>query len=76
MAYNMMQSTSGMTLKNDSVSVSYGSATLQGFLWKDYACLQPLNLASHTNSGTANLVNSTFLAGAESRDAKGYRTAD
>jgi len=38
--------------------------------------LQPLNLASNTNSNVGNLVNSTYLRGAESKDAKGYQTAE
>jgi len=58
MAYNMQQSSSGIVLQNNSVSLAYGSANLQGFLWKDYTCLQPLNLGNDAS----NLTNGTFLA--------------
>jgi len=57
-AYNMHNSTSGTVLSNKSMSLSYGSAKLTGFLWKDYSCLQPLNL----NAKQTNLTNATFLA--------------
>jgi hypothetical protein len=39
-AYDMHKSTSGSVLSNKSLSLSYGSAKLTGFLWKDYSCLQ------------------------------------
>jgi len=57
-AYNMHSSTSGMVLSNKSTSLSYGSAKLMGFLWKDYSCLQPMNL----NDQQSNLTNATYLA--------------
>lgn len=45
-AYNLADSTSGYSLKNESTKVAYGSAKLTGFLWKDYTCLKPLDLDS------------------------------
>ena len=69
-AYNMHQSTSGSNLKKTSTTVSYGSAKLKGFLWKDYTCLQPLSLSE----GAGNVTNSTFIAKQESNDSKGYQT--
>jgi len=53
----MFQSTSGQAMTNQSTSLFYGSAELQGFFWKDYTCLQPLNLKGKQNK----LVNATFL---------------
>lgn len=41
------------------MSLSYGSAKLTGFLWKDYSCLAQLSGATNTNK---MLFNSTFLA--------------
>ena len=38
-AYNLHQSTSGQSMNNQSTSLTYGSAKLTGFMWKDYACL-------------------------------------
>ena len=68
----MHQSTSGSNLKKTSTTVSYGSAKLKGFLWKDYTCLQPLNL----NEGAGNVTNSTFIAKQENNDSKGYQTEE
>ena len=45
-------------LQNTSLSVSYGSAKLQGFLWKDYTCLAPLEMPAAYNE----LLNATLLA--------------
>ena len=56
-AYNMMKSTSGQVISNQSTTLSYGSAELQGFLWKDYTCLQPLSLSPADRI----LVNSSYL---------------
>ena len=41
-AYNMHQSDSNKILSKASSKLTYGSAKLQGFIWQDYACLQPL----------------------------------
>ena len=43
---------------NVSMSLAYGSASLQGFLWKDYTCLQPLNLGQEIT----DMTNATYLA--------------
>jgi len=64
----MFQSTSGVGLSNKSMSLTYGSAKLTGFLWKDYACLQPLNLPE----SASNLTNSTVLASISDKHAKDY----
>jgi hypothetical protein len=41
-AYNMLNSDSNKILSKASSKLTYGSAKLQGFIWQDYACLQPL----------------------------------
>ena len=58
-----MESTSGAPLRNESTKVTYGSAKLTGFLWKDYTCLKPLSLSENSN-----LTNSTFLAHIQDHD--------
>jgi hypothetical protein len=70
-AYDMHNSTSGSSLQNTSTSVLYGSAKLTGFLWKDYSCLQPLNL----KGGMQNLTNATFLANLKNQDASDFTVA-
>ena len=67
-AYDMHQSTSSQMLSNQSTSLTYGSAKLEGFMWQDYTCLQPLDL--HGNQG--NLLNSTFLARVSDKNANDY----
>lgn len=42
-AYNMQKSDSNKILSRASSKLTYGSAKLQGFIWQDYACLQPLH---------------------------------
>ena len=42
MAYDMHKSDSSRILAKASSKLTYGSAKLQGFIWEDYACLQPL----------------------------------
>jgi hypothetical protein len=54
----MFASTSGQTVSNQSTTVLYGSAELQGFLWKDYTCLQALNLTGEKTQ----LVNGSYMA--------------
>ncbi len=41
-AYNMHKSQSNKILSRASSKLTYGSAKLQGFIWQDYACIQPL----------------------------------
>lgn len=41
-AYNMHTSDSNKILSKASSKLTYGSAKLQGFIWQDYTCLQPL----------------------------------
>lgn len=41
-AYNMHQSDSNKILSKASSKLTYGSAKLQGFIWQDYTCIQPL----------------------------------
>jgi len=38
-AYDVLKSSSGTVISNDSMTLKYGSAKLNGFLWKDYSCL-------------------------------------
>ena len=42
MAYDMHKSQSQKILSRASSKVTYGSAKLQGFIWQDYTCIQPL----------------------------------
>jgi len=51
------------------MSLSYGSAKLNGFLWKDYTCLQPLDLKGDRNS---QLTNATYLADIVNKDSPHY----
>lgn len=67
----MNNSTSGQVLSNDSMSLHYGSAKLTGFLWKDYSCLQPLDLSEQTS----NLTNASFLAKMSDHEARDYTIA-
>lgn len=67
-AYNMHQSTSATVISNQSLSLTYGSAKLVGFLFKDYTCLQPLNLGDTQT----NLTNSTVLARVSDKDSNVY----
>jgi len=69
-AYDMHNSTSGFVLQNTSTSVLYGSAKLTGFLWKDYSCLQPLNLRA-----MQNLTNATYLANLNNHEAADFTVA-
>ena len=55
-------------MSNTSTSLEYGSAKLTGFLWKDYTCLQPLNLGKDSS----NLTNATFLAHITDKAAYDY----
>lgn len=68
----MHQSTSGTILSNKSMSLHYGSAKLKGFLWKDYSCLQPLNLPD----SKSNLTNATYLAEISDKNAYDYTIAN
>ena len=45
-AYNMHQSDSNKILSKASSKLTYGSAKLQGFIWQDYTCIQPLKLTT------------------------------
>lgn len=42
MAYDMHHSDSNKILSKASSKLTYGSAKLQGFIWQDYTCIQPL----------------------------------
>ena len=39
----MHKSSSNKILSKASSKLTYGSAKLQGFIWQDYTCIQPLN---------------------------------
>lgn len=67
-AYSMFASTSGQAMSNQSTTLQYGSANLQGFLWKDYACLQPMSL----NGVEASLVNASYLAAVTDKSSYNY----
>ena len=67
-AYDMHNSTSGFVLQNTSTSVLYGSAKLTGFLWKDYSCLQPLEMKGKMQ----NLTNATYLAALNDHEARDF----
>lgn len=41
-AYDMQKSDSQKILSKASSKLTYGSAKLQGFIWEDYTCIQPL----------------------------------
>ena len=41
-AYDMQKSRSQRMLAHSSSKVVYGSAKIQGFVWEDYACINPL----------------------------------
>ena len=42
MAYDMHKSDSQQILSKASSKLTYGSAKLQGFIWQDYTCINPL----------------------------------
>lgn len=42
MAYDMHKSQTQKILSKASSKLTYGSAKLQGFIWEDYTCIQPL----------------------------------
>jgi len=42
MSYDMHGSDSNKILSKASSKLTYGSAKLQGFIWQDYTCIQPL----------------------------------
>eukprot|EP00356_Strombidium_inclinatum_P011500 CAMPEP_0170482176 /NCGR_PEP_ID=MMETSP0208-20121228/2310_1 /TAXON_ID=197538 /ORGANISM="Strombidium inclinatum, Strain S3" /LENGTH=495 /DNA_ID=CAMNT_0010754983 /DNA_START=166 /DNA_END=1652 /DNA_ORIENTATION=+ len=42
MSYDMHKSDSNKILSKASSKLTYGSAKLQGFIWQDYTCIQPL----------------------------------
>jgi hypothetical protein len=48
MAYDMHKSDSNKILSKASSKLTYGSAKLQGFIWEDYTCIQPLKGSSGT----------------------------
>ena len=48
-AYDMHKSDSNKILSKASSKLTYGSAKLQGFIWQDYACLQPLPTKKDTS---------------------------
>jgi hypothetical protein len=50
------------------MSLSYGSAKLNGFLWKDYSCLQKLDLSDNQS----DLMNSTLLATISDKNSNEY----
>ena len=47
-AYDMHKSDSNKILSKASSKLTYGSAKLQGFIWEDYTCIQPLKLSSQS----------------------------
>jgi len=47
MAYDMHKSDSNKILSKASSKLTYGSAKLQGFIWQDFTCIQPLNAESN-----------------------------
>ncbi len=47
MAYDMHKSDSNKILSKASSKLTYGSAKLQGFIWQDYTCIQPLNIENN-----------------------------
>jgi len=55
-AYDMHASQSNKILSKASSKLTYGSAKLQGFIWQDYACLQPLKTSTGGNGQKASLV--------------------
>ena len=44
MAYDMHKSKSNKILSKASSKLTYGSAKLQGFIWQDYTCIQPMSM--------------------------------
>jgi len=49
-AYDMHQSSSSKILSRSSSKLTYGSANLQGFIWEDEACLNPVAEGNKTNT--------------------------
>lgn len=47
-AYDMHKSDSNKILSKASSKLTYGSAKLQGFIWEDYTCIQPLKAGSQS----------------------------
>jgi len=47
MSYDMHKSKTAKILSRSSSKLAYGSANLQGFVWEDTACLQPLSSAQN-----------------------------
>ena len=43
MAFDMHKSKTQKILSKASSKLTYGSAKLQGFIWQDYTCIQPIN---------------------------------
>lgn len=50
MAFDMHKSDSQKILSKASSKLTYGSAKLQGFIWQDYTCIQPLKSDGKTMS--------------------------
>ena len=49
MAYDMHKSDSNKILSKASSKLTYGSAKLQGFIWQDYTCIQPMDKTPETS---------------------------
>jgi saccharopepsin len=47
-AYDMHKSDSNKILSKASSKLTYGSAKLQGFIWEDYTCIQPLKAGTQS----------------------------
>lgn len=52
-AYDMHKSDSQQILSKASSKLTYGSAKLQGFIWQDYTCINPL----HNHKGVGPMSN-------------------
>ena len=53
MSYNAEWSKSGILTNHKARKINYGSCGLQGFEWKDFACLNPLKTSNLTKSSEA-----------------------
>ena len=55
MAYDMSKSSSQKILSKASSKLTYGSAKLQGFIWEDYCCIQPLKNSNAESDSLAQV---------------------
>lgn len=55
LGYDMHKSQTSKILSRSSSKLSYGSANLQGFVWEDTACLQPLS-SDASKGGTLSMA--------------------